>query len=53
MCQKKKKIKAILSKKMNAQTSGDFPKFGDWTKDMHAELKENAGKTAEYFGYRI
>jgi hypothetical protein len=49
----KKKIKTILSKKMNAQTSGDFPKFGDWTNDMYTELIENAGKTAEYFGYRI
>lgn len=49
----KKKIRAILSKKMNAQTSGDFLKFGDWTHDMYTELIENAGKTAEYFGYRI
>ena len=49
----KKKIKSILSKKINAQTSGDFPKFGDWTNDMYTELIENAGKTAEYFGYRI
>jgi hypothetical protein len=49
----KNRIKAILSKKMNAQTSGDFPKFNDWTNDMQAALIENAGKTAEYFGYRI
>jgi len=49
----KKKIKIIISKKMNTQTSGDFPKFGDWSNDMNIELIESAGKTAEYFGYRI
>ena len=48
-----KKIKSILSKKINAQTSGDFPKFDDWTNDMYIELIKNAGETAKYFGYRI
>jgi hypothetical protein len=49
----KKKIKKILSKKMNAQITGDFPKSGDWTNAMYTELIKNAGKTAAYFGYRL
>lgn len=48
-----KKIKWILSKKFNAQTTGDFPEFSGWTDKMYTELVENTGNTAEYFGYKI
>lgn len=47
------KIKGILSKKLNVQTSGTFPKPEEWTEEMQGQLKSIAGPVIKKFGYDI
>ncbi len=46
-----KTIKKILSKKLNAQNSGDFPKASNWTDEMHTRFYRITGESAKQFGY--
>ena len=39
-------IKGVLDRKMNKQTTGDFPPCSDWTDREHAELNRYCGKVA-------
>ena len=46
-----KRIRIILSKKLNAQKSGDFQEFPDWSDELHAKFYRIAGESAKLFGY--
>jgi hypothetical protein len=46
-----KSIKKILSIKLNAEKSGEFPKISDWTDDLHARFSDIIGENANQFGY--
>ena len=47
------RIRRVLSKKLNAQEGGDFPRVEDWTSEMKNSAVEIAGPTIERFGYDI
>jgi hypothetical protein len=47
-----KTIKKILSKKLNAQISGDFLDVSDWTDEMHTIFYRILGESAKQFGYQ-
>ncbi len=44
-------VSVHLKKRMNAQKSGDFPKFSNWTETQKTELREICGVLAEEYGY--
>lgn len=46
-------IKRILSKRLNAQTSGYFLEPAEWSCQMHNELLNYTSKTAEVLGYAL
>lgn len=46
-----KKIKKILSKKLNAQKTGEFHEVSEWSDELHATFYRIAGKSAKQFGY--
>jgi hypothetical protein len=46
-----KRIKKILSKKLNAQKSGNFQEVADWPDELHAKFYRIAGESAKLFGY--
>jgi hypothetical protein len=46
-----KRIKKILSKKLNAQKSGNFQEVADWSDELHAKFYRIAGESAKLFGY--
>jgi hypothetical protein len=46
-----KKIKKILSKKLNAQKKGHFQEPSDWSDELHARFYRIAGESAKQFGY--
>ena len=48
-----KRIKRVLSKHLNAQSSGDFPKYSQWSSEMRRYLTENIGYIAADFGYQL
>jgi glycosyltransferase involved in cell wall biosynthesis len=41
-----------ISKKLNAQQTGDFPTPENWTEDLHETLWKECGELAMTFGYR-
>lgn len=47
------KQRRILSKKLNAQMTGEFPSASIWTEAMNSDLMTIAGDTAQSFGYRL
>jgi hypothetical protein len=46
-----KKIKKILSKKLNAQSSGDFQKSSAWNDEMHSAFHRIIGESAKKLNY--
>jgi len=46
-----KKIKKILSKRINAQTTGYFKEITEWSDELHAKINSIAGESAQQFGY--
>jgi len=46
-----KKIKKILSKRINAQTTGNFEEVSEWSDELHAKINNIAGESAQQFGY--
>ncbi|MDY7034253.1 MAG: FkbM family methyltransferase [Thermodesulfobacteriota bacterium] len=47
------RIQKLLSKKLNAQVSGTFPKPEDWPKQLNETLWNECGSIADEFGYSI
>lgn len=47
------RIQRLLKKKMNAQKSGDFPSWDQWSKEQIQEMRNIAAETAEKLGYDI
>lgn len=45
-------INTLMSKKLNKQMSGEFPKKDQWPEDYHRTLWKHCGALAESFGYR-
>jgi hypothetical protein len=48
----KGRVEAILRRPINAQRSGAFPKYSDWTQDQKEQLREYAALAKEY-GYNL
>jgi hypothetical protein len=46
-----KRVKKILSKKINAQKARDFQEVSDWSDELHAKFYRIAGESAKMFGY--
>lgn len=46
-----KRIKKILSKKLNAQKSGDFQEISDWPNELNTKFYRIVGESAKQFGY--
>jgi hypothetical protein len=44
-------INTLLSKKMNQQRSGDYPRKEEWPENLHKILWKHCGRLAESFGY--
>lgn len=47
----KNKLRSILSRKLNAQTSGAFPSTTEWTQEAQEDLRNIAAAALEKFGY--
>jgi hypothetical protein len=52
-CPPPQKIRRVLSKRLNAQTAGDFPEYGQWSVEMRQYIREHIGSTAVGFGYHF
>ena len=48
-----KRIRRVLAKRLNAQTSGDFPDYTQWPSAMRQYLVKHVAETADRFGYRL
>jgi len=49
----RRKVKAILGKKLNKQVAGSFPPSTLWTKEMYTDFFEMAGEVPAKFGYHL
>jgi predicted DCC family thiol-disulfide oxidoreductase YuxK len=47
-----KKINRVMRRPVNAQRSGDFPKYQQWSSEQKAQLKKYAVLSAKY-GYEL
>ena len=48
-----KRIKKILARSMNAQTTGTFPTPDKWSEKMLASVEHILGDSAHHLGYRL